>query len=318
MASLFSRAVGGGRDIAVDLGTANTLVYVRGEGIVASEPSVVALDENTGEVHAVGQEAQRMIGRTPASISAVRPLRHGVIADFEVTEEMLRYFIRRVHQSRFAHPRVVMCAPSGITDVERNAVREACLAAGARKVHLIEEPIAAAIGAGLAIGEPTGRLVVDVGGGTSEVAVISLGGMVVSRSLRVGGYELDEAIAAYTRSRHNLAIGERSAEEIKLELGTARAAGARGVHRAARPRPGVGAAQEHHAEQRGDPRGHRRAGERDHRVRARDAGGDPARAGVRHHRAGHPAGRRRIAAARLRRAADARRPTSRPTWPSRR
>ena len=222
MASLFSRAVGGGRDIAVDLGTANTLVYVRGEGIVASEPSVVALDENTGEVHAVGQEAQRMIGRTPASISAVRPLRHGVIADFEVTEEMLRYFIRRAHQSRFAHPRVVMCAPSGITDVERNAVREACLAAGARKVHLIEEPIAAAIGAGLAIGEPTGRLVVDVGGGTSEVAVISLGGMVVSRSLRVGGYELDEAIAAYTRSKHNLAVGERSAEEIKLELGTAR------------------------------------------------------------------------------------------------
>jgi rod shape-determining protein MreB len=211
----------GGRDIAVDLGTANTLVYVRGEGIVASEPSVVALDENTGEVHAVGREAQRMIGRTPASISAVRPLRHGVIADFEVTEEMLRYFMRLVHQSRFAHPRVVMCAPSGITTVERNAVEEACLAAGARQVHLIEEPIAAAIGAGLDISEPTGRLVIDIGGGTSEVAVISLGGMVVSRSLRVGGYELDEAIAAYVRSRHNLAIGERSAEEIKLELGSA-------------------------------------------------------------------------------------------------
>lgn len=212
----------GGRDIAVDLGTANTLVYVRGEGIVASEPSVVALDENTGEVHAVGAEARRMIGRTPASISAVRPLRHGVIADFEVTEEMLRYFIRRVDQSRFAHPRVVMCAPSGITTVERNAVQEACLAAGARQVHLIEEPIAAAIGAGLAIGEPTGRLIVDIGGGTSEVAVISLGGMVVSRSVRVGGYELDEAIAAYVRTHHNLAIGERSAEEIKLELGSAR------------------------------------------------------------------------------------------------
>ncbi|MGI8846418.1 MAG: rod shape-determining protein [Thermoleophilaceae bacterium] len=211
----------GGRDIAVDLGTANTLVYVRGEGIVVSEPSVVALDENTGDVHAVGAEARRMIGRTPASISAVRPLRHGVIADFEVTEEMLRYFIRRVDQSRFAHPRVVMCAPSGITTVERNAVQEACLAAGARQVHLIEEPIAAAIGAGLAIGEPTGRLVVDIGGGTSEVAVISLGGMVVSRSVRVGGYELDEAIAAYVRTHHNLAIGERSAEEIKLELGSA-------------------------------------------------------------------------------------------------
>ena len=220
MPSLFKRAVGG-RDIAVDLGTANTLVYVRGEGIVASEPSVVALDENTGDVHAVGHEAQRMIGRTPATISAVRPLRHGVIADFEVTEEMLRYFLRRAHQSRFAHPRVVMCAPSGITTVERNAVEEACLAAGARQVHLIEEPIAAAIGAGLDIGEPTGRLVVDVGGGTSEVAVISLGGMVVSRSLRVGGYELDEAISSYVRSVHNLAIGERSAEEIKLELGSA-------------------------------------------------------------------------------------------------
>ncbi len=212
----------GGRDIAVDLGTANTLVYVRGEGIVASEPSVVALDENTGEVYAVGAEARRMIGRTPASISAVRPLRHGVIADFEVTEEMLRYFIRRVDQSRFAHPRVVMCAPSGITTVERNAVQEACLAAGARQVHLIEEPIAAAIGAGLAIGEPTGRLIVDIGGGTSEVAVISLGGMVVSRSVRVGGYELDDAIAAHVRTHHNLAIGERSAEEIKLELGSAR------------------------------------------------------------------------------------------------
>ena len=221
MSSLFRRAGIGGRDIAVDLGTANTLVYVRGQGIVSSEPSVVALDENTGEVHAVGKEAQRMIGRTPASISAVRPLRHGVIADFEVTEAMLRYFIRLVHQSRFSHPRVVMCAPSGITTVERNAVEEACLAAGARQVHLIEEPIAAAIGAGLDISEPTGRLVVDIGGGTSEVAVISLGGMVVSRSLRVGGYELDEAIAAYVRSEHNLAIGERSAEEIKLELASA-------------------------------------------------------------------------------------------------
>ncbi len=211
----------GGRDIAIDLGTANTLVFVRGEGIVASEPSVVAIDERTGEVHAVGAEAQRMIGRTPASISAVRPLRHGVIADFEVTEQMLRYFIRRVHQNRFAHPRVVMCAPSGITNVEKRAVEEACLAAGARQVHLIEEPLAAAIGAGLEIGEPTGRLVVDIGGGTSEVAVISLGGMVVSRSVRVGGYELDEAITAHVKARHNLAIGERTAEEIKLSLGSA-------------------------------------------------------------------------------------------------
>jgi len=211
----------GGRDIAIDLGTANTLVYVRGEGVVLSEPSVVATDQRTGEVHAVGAEAERMIGRTPASISAIRPLRHGVIADFEVTEEMLRYFIGKVHRSRFAHPRVVMCAPSGVTDVERRAVEEACLGAGARQMHLIEEPVAAAIGAGLDIAEPTGRLVVDVGGGTSEVAVISLGGIVVSESLRVGGYELTEAIATHVRRAHDVAIGEATAEAVKLAIGSA-------------------------------------------------------------------------------------------------
>ncbi|MCP9489000.1 MAG: rod shape-determining protein [Solirubrobacteraceae bacterium MAG38_C4-C5] len=211
----------GGRDIAIDLGTANTLVYVRGEGVVLSEPSVVATDQRTGEVHAVGAEAERMIGRTPASISAIRPLRHGVIADFETTEEMLRYFIGKVHRSRFAHPRVVMCAPSGVTDVERRAVEEACLGAGARQMHLIEEPVAAAIGAGLDIAEPTGRLVVDVGGGTSEVAVISLGGIVVSESLRVGGYELTEAIATHVRRTHDVAIGEATAEAVKLDIGSA-------------------------------------------------------------------------------------------------
>ena len=177
----------GGRDMAIDLGTANTLVYLRGRGILFSEPSVVAIDASDGQVHAVGDEAQRMIGRTPASISAIRPLRHGVIADFEVTEQMLRYFIKQVHQSRFAHPRVVMCAPSGITDVEKRAVEEACRSAGARRVYLIEEPLAAAIGAELPIAEPTGHMVVDVGGGTSEVAVISMGGIVVAESLRVGG-----------------------------------------------------------------------------------------------------------------------------------
>ena len=169
----------GGRDIAIDLGTANTLVFVRGEGIVASEPSVVAVDIESGEVHAVGEEAQMMIGRTPARISAVRPLRHGVIADFEVAERMLRYFMGRVHRSRHARPRVMMCAPSGITGVERRALTEACMVAGARSVHLIEEPMAAAIGAGLPIDEPKSSMVVDVGGGTSEVAVISLGGIVV-------------------------------------------------------------------------------------------------------------------------------------------
>ncbi len=207
--------------MAIDLGTANTLVYVRGRGIVVSEPSVVAMDTYTGEVHAVGSEAKRMIGRTPASISAIRPLRHGVIADFEVTEQMLRYFIRKVHQSRFAHPRLVMCAPSGVTDVEKRAVIEASLSAGARRVHLIEEPIAAAIGAGLEIGEPVGNMVVDIGGGTTEVAVISLGGIVVAESIRIGGYELDEAIANYIKREHGLAIGQQTSEDIKLSVGSA-------------------------------------------------------------------------------------------------
>ncbi len=209
----------GGRDLAIDLGTANTLVFVRGEGIVLSEPSVVAVDTRDGEVHAVGEEAQRMIGRTPASIAAVRPLRHGVIADFEVTEQMLRHFIGRVHRSRFAHPRLIMCAPSGITDVERRALTEASMSAGARSVHLIEEPLAAAIGAGLPIDEPRASVVVDIGGGTSEVAVISLGGIVVARSLRVGGYDFDEAIAAWIRAHHGLAVGETTAEQVKLQVG---------------------------------------------------------------------------------------------------
>jgi rod shape-determining protein MreB len=195
-------------------------VFVRGEGIVVSEPSVVAVDTLTGAVLAVGEEAQRMIGRTPATITAVRPLRHGVIADFEVTEAMLRHFMARVHTSRHARPRVMMCAPSGITDVEQRALTEACLAAGARSVHLIEEPLAAAIGAGLAIEEPRANVVVDVGGGTSEVAVMSLGGIVVSRSLRVGGYDLDDAAAAWLRSRHGLAIGETTAERVKLDVGS--------------------------------------------------------------------------------------------------
>jgi rod shape-determining protein MreB len=206
--------------MAIDLGTANTLVYVAGKGIVVAEPSVVAADTETGLVHAVGSEAERMIGRTPATISATRPLRHGVIADFEVTEEMLRYFIRRVIDRRSAHPRLIVCAPSGVTEVEKRAVEEASLAAGARRVHLIEEPIAAAIGAGLAIEEPVGRMVVDVGGGTSEMAVITLGGIAVYRSVRVGGYEMDDAIAHYLRSVHHLAIGSRTAETIKITIGS--------------------------------------------------------------------------------------------------
>ena len=210
--------------MAIELGTANTLVYVVGLGIVVSEPWVVATASRTGQVHAVGADAERMIGRTPATISASRPLRHGVIADFEVTEQMLRYFIRRVLDRQRAHPRLIVCAPSGITEVEKRAVEEASLAAGARRVHLIEEPIAAAIGAGLDIAEPVGRMVVDIGGGTSEVAVISLGGIVLSRSLRVGGYELDEAITRYLRLEHSLAIGSQTAEAIKIAIGSATAA----------------------------------------------------------------------------------------------
>jgi rod shape-determining protein MreB len=211
------------RDMAIDLGTANTVVHVHGQGIVLSEPSVVAIDERTGEVVAVGADAQRMIGRTPAQISATRPLRHGVIADFEVTEQMLRHFMRKVLGRRRAHPRLVVCAPTGITEVERRAVEEAAVSAGARRVHLIEEPIAAAIGAGLAIAEPVGRMVIDVGGGTSEVAVISMGGIVLSRSVRVGGYDLDDAIAAYIRNEHVIAIGSQTAEAIKLAAGSAEA-----------------------------------------------------------------------------------------------
>ena len=211
----------GGRDMAVDLGTANTLVYVRGRGIVLSEPSVVAVDSRNGEVHAVGMEAKRMLGRTPGTIQAIRPLKDGVIADFDVTEEMLRYFIQQVHQNRFAHPRVVVCVPSGVTGVEKRAVEEACLAAGARQAYLIEEPMAAAIGAGLPVGEPTGSMVVDIGGGTSEVAVISLGGIVVSQSIRVGGDEMDNAIVHHCKSEHKLMIGQQTAEEVKLEAGSA-------------------------------------------------------------------------------------------------
>ena len=211
----------GGRDMAVDLGTANTLVYVRGRGIVLSEPSVVAIDQATGDVHAVGLEAKRMLGRTPGTISAIRPLKDGVIADFDVTEQMLRHFIQKVHQHRFAHPRVVVCVPSGVTGVEKRAVEEATLSAGARQAYLIEEPMAAAIGAGLPVGEPTGNMIVDIGGGTTEVAVISLGGIVVSQSLRVGGDEMDEAIINHIKREYKLLIGQQTAEEIKLEVGSA-------------------------------------------------------------------------------------------------
>jgi rod shape-determining protein MreB len=208
-------------DLAVDLGTANTLVFVRGRGVCVSEPSVVAIDQATGDVHAVGAEAKLMIGRTPAAISAVRPLRHGVIADFEVTEQMLRHFLGRVHRGRLGRARLVLCAPSGITDVERRALVEASGSAGAGPVALIEEPLAAAIGSGLPIAEPAATMIVDVGGGTSEVAVIALGGIVCSESLRIGGYDFDEAINAHLRVTHGIATGTEAAEQLKIEIGSA-------------------------------------------------------------------------------------------------
>lgn len=211
----------GARDMAVDLGTANTLVYVRGRGIVLSEPSVVAIDVRHGDVHAVGQEAKLMLGRTPGTITAIRPLKDGVIADFDVTEQMLRHFIHRANGSRFAHPRVVVCVPSGVTGVEKRAVEEATLSAGARAAYLIEEPMAAAIGAGLPVSEPTGNMIVDVGGGTTEVAVISLGGIVVSQSIRVGGDEMDEAVLNHAKKEYKLLIGQQTSEEVKLEVGSA-------------------------------------------------------------------------------------------------
>jgi rod shape-determining protein MreB len=222
---MFSRVLGLlSADMAIDLGTANTLVYVKGKGIVLDEPSVVAITNNRGrkQVLAVGEEAKQMVGRTPGNIEAIRPLRDGVIADFEVAEEMIKHFIRKVHNRRsFASPRVIICVPSGSTAVERRAIQESAESAGARRVFLIEEPMAAAIGAGLPVTEPTGSMVVDIGGGTTEVAVLSLGGIVYARSIRVGGNKMDEAIISYIRRNHNLLIGESTAERIKKEIGSA-------------------------------------------------------------------------------------------------
>jgi len=211
-------------DMAIDLGTSNTLVYVKGRGIVLNEPSVVAIVESKGkkQVLAVGNEAKQMLGRTPDNIQAIRPLRDGVIADFEVAEAMIKQFIRKVHNRRgYYSPQIVVCVPSGSTAVERRAIQESAEGAGARRVWLIEEPMAAAIGAGLPVTEPTGSMVVDVGGGTTEVAVLSLGGIVYSRSIRVGGHKMDEAIIGYIRRNHNLLVGESSAERIKHEIGSA-------------------------------------------------------------------------------------------------
>jgi rod shape-determining protein MreB len=219
--SLLGRVLGrGGGDLAVDLGTANTVVYVRGEGIVLFEPSVIAIDQGSESVVAVGEDARRMIGRTPATISAIRPLRSGVIADFEVTEQMLRHFLRRAMR-RLGRPRLVLCVPSGLTGVERDAMEEAARVAGAREVYPIEEPLAAAVGAELPVAEPAASMIVDIGGGTTEVAVISLGSMVVWRSLRSGGFELDDAIVAHVKRELGLEIGEQQAEGVKLAVGSA-------------------------------------------------------------------------------------------------
>ena len=305
-----------GRDMAVDLGTANTLVYVRGKGVLLDEPSVVAMNDQTHEILAVGHEAKRMIGRTPDGITAIRPLSDGVIADFDATEQMLRHFIAQVHKRRyFAKPRMVICVPSGVTAVEQRAVKEAGYQAGARRVYIIEEPMAAAIGAGLPVHEATGNMVVDIGGGTTEVAVISLGGLVTTLSVRTAGDELDQAIVAWMKKEHSLMLGERTAEEIKMTLGSAF------------PLP-----QERQAEIRGRdmvsglPRtvtvsspeirkAHRGAAARDRRRRPDHPRPDATRAGRRHHGPRHRAHRRRRAAARPRRAASATRPGCRSTSP---
>jgi len=224
---MFSKLLGAlSSDMAIDLGTANTLVYVKGQGIVLNEPSVVAISTSRDkkQVLAVGEEAKLMVGRTPGNIQAIRPLREGVIADFEVAEEMIKYFMQKVHKRRsFISPRVIICVPSGSTAVERRAIQESAESAGARSVYLIEEPMAAAIGAGLPVTEPTGSMVVDIGGGTTEVAVLSLGGIVYSRSVRIGGDKMDESIISYIRRQHNLLIGEASAERIKKGIGSAMA-----------------------------------------------------------------------------------------------
>ncbi len=210
------------KDIGIDLGTANTLVHVKGKGIVVREPSVVAINKKTKDILAVGDAAKSMIGRTPGNIVAIRPMKDGVIADFDITQSMLKYFIKRaMSKGVFSKPRVVICVPSGVTEVEKRAVEEATLQAGAKEAYLIEEPMAAAIGADLPVEEPSGSMVVDIGGGTSEVAVISLGGIVTSRSLRIAGDELDEAIVNYVKKEYNLMIGERTAEEIKVKIGAA-------------------------------------------------------------------------------------------------
>jgi len=276
-------------DIGVDLGTATVLVYIKGKGIVLREPSVVAIDRDTNRIIAIGEEARRMLGRTPGNIVAIRPLREGVIADYDTTESMLRHFIEKVAgRSMFFKPRIMVCVPSGVTTVEKRAVLEAAMQAGARKTFLIEEPLAAALGAGLVISEPCGSMVVDIGGGTTDVAVLSLGGIVVSESLRVGGDKFDEALVRYIKKEYNIMIGERTAEEIKVNVGTAYPSG-RNESMEIRP-------AEDYAHRLGrNARGPGRAHFPHHRVRQDGAGEDPSRTGGRHRRPRHRHDRWRLA-----------------------
>ena len=293
------------RQIGIDLGTVNVLVYVSGRGIVLREPSVVAISIRDNKIVAVGQEARDMLGRTPESIEVARPMRDGVIADYVVTEAMLRYFIRKVvGRNPLFRPQVMISTPKGVTSVESRAVHDAAMQAGAKEAYLIPEPLAAAYGAGLPIGTPTGNMVVDIGGGTTEAAVVSMNDIVVWSSVRVGGIRTDEAIMAYVRKKYNLIIGEQTAEEIKIQHRQRAAAGRGTEHGSARPRPGGRAAQDHHPHLRRDHRGDRRAARRHHRRRPADAGEDPARAGRRYHRPRHGAERRRRAAAQHRPAGD--------------
>ena len=313
-----------GRDMAVDLGTANTVIYVRGKGIVLNEPSVIAVNVRDGRPVAVGIEAKRMIGRTPSHIEAIRPLKDGVIADFEICEKMLSYFIRKAHNRRWGKPRMVICVPSGITGVEQRAVQEAAEYAGARKpAYIIEEPMAAAIGAGLPVQEPTGNMIVDIGGGTTEVAVISLGGIVTSQSVRVAGDELDEAIVSFVKKEYGLAIGQRTAEEVKIALGSAWPLLEELHGRDPGPRPHDRPAEDDRHHHRRGPRGHGGAGVGHRRRGEGHARQDAARAGGRRHGQGHLPRRRRGAAQRPRRPAaprdrhaDRRSPPTRSTpWP---
>ena len=291
------------RDMGIDLGTANTLVFMKGRGVVVQEPSVVAIDSESKDVLAVGDEAKRMVGRTPGNIIAVRPLKDGVIADFDVTERMLRHFIGRASRRRsFFRPRVLVAVPSGVTEVEKRAVIDATLSAGAKDARLIEEPMAAAIGVGLPVQEPRGNMIVDIGGGTTEVAVISLGGIVSHRSIRIGGDEMDEAIVQHVRRTYNLLIGERTAEEIKKTIGTAiRSEGKTMEVRGARPRHRT--AQDARHLPGGDPRVALRAGASDRGGGAHHPREDPARVVVGHHGKGHLYGRGRLAPVRPRHAA---------------